>query len=73
MNKTAATVAVLVVGALLVFALFGRNSAEAPIVDAECPQGYERVGEGCMPAKDACEIGGDQYYYDETKQECLTR
>jgi len=74
MNKTA--IAVLIAIALVVAAvvLFGKqNVAQAPIVDPICEPGYELVGEGCIPAKEACELGGDQYYFDEATEECLTR
>lgn len=73
MTKTAVIVAVLVLGAVVIFGSFGRDSAEAPIVDEACEPGTTRVGEGCMPLKVECEIRGDQYYFDESKQECLTR
>jgi len=75
MNKTLITV--LIVLALAVasyFILFGNEDvAQAPIVDEACQAGYTRLGEGCVTLKEACEAGGDQYYFDEAQQECLTR
>lgn len=44
---------------------------QAPIVDPICEPGYELVGEGCIPASEACELGGDDYYFDEATQECV--
>lgn len=49
------------------------GEAQPPIVDPICEPGYELVGEGCIPASEACELGGDDYYYDEETQECLRR
>ncbi|MFZ2555312.1 MAG: hypothetical protein WAZ27_02540 [Minisyncoccia bacterium] len=46
---------------------------EGESAEGACERGTVRVGEGCMTQKDACEIGGDQYYFDEATQECLTR
>lgn len=75
MNKT--TLAVLTALALAVAAyvvLFGSaENVQAPIVDEQCPVGTTRVGEDCMPLKEACELGGDQYYFDEARKECLSR
>ncbi len=73
MAKTAAIIAVAVLGIGLVFLMFGKTDAPemAPIVDPTCEPGTERVGEGCMPLKDACEIQGDNYYFDESQQKCL--
>ncbi len=73
MPKTAISVGVVVaIGIAIYFAIFV-NSAEAPIIDPTCEPGYELVGEGCIPASEACELRGDQYYFDESKQECLMR
>lgn len=74
MNKTIViglTAVAIAVAAYVV--LFNNNQAQAPIVDAECPRGYELVGEGCMTHDDACALAGDQYSYDEATEECLVR
>ncbi len=42
-------------------------------VNEACPTGTERVGEGCMPLKDACEMRGDGYSFDETTQQCVQK
>jgi hypothetical protein len=74
MNKITIAVLIALAVAIAAFVLFGKqNVAQAPIVDPECPEGYELVGEGCVSAKEACELGGDQYYFDEAKEQCLTR
>lgn len=74
MQKTAIVVRIATaLGIVLVFLLFGRDSAQAPIIDPKCAAGYELVGEGCIPEKETCELRGDEYHYDETKQECLTQ
>ena len=36
-----------------------------------CPTGTERIGEGCISHKEACELQGDQYHYDTATQKCL--
>jgi hypothetical protein len=75
MNKTIVAVLIaLAVAIAAFFVLFGKQEvAQAPIVDPQCPEGYELVGEGCMTAKEACELGGDQYYFDEAKEQCFSR
>lgn len=70
MTKTAVIVAALVLGAIFVFVLFGRGSSPAPIVDEACKAGYTRLGEGCVPLKEACEAGGDGYVFDAATEEC---
>lgn len=61
-----------VTGAIIIAAyfLFQNQEVQAPIVDPKCEPGYELVGEGCIPAKDACELQGDQYHYHESTEEC---
>lgn len=73
MNKTVfiGLVGIIVIVGLIT--LYGKDTAEAPIVDEACATGYARVGEGCMPLKDACELGGDQYYFNEATEECVAR
>lgn len=75
MNKM--TIAALIAVALALAAyvvLFGSaKEAQAPIVDEACQTGYTRLGEGCVPLKEACEAGGDGYVFDEAKKECLSR
>lgn len=64
------TAVAIAVAAYVVF--FTDNRAMAPIVDPECPRGYELVGEGCMTHEDACALQGDNYSYDEVLGECVS-
>lgn len=73
MSKTAIILVGLAVGAALVFFMFGKDTVSEFAATDECPAGYEVVGEGGMPAKDACELAGDQHYFDEMTEECLVR
>lgn len=74
MNKITIAVLIALALAIAAFVLFGKqNVAQAPILDPQCPEGYELVGEGCISAEEACELGGDQYYFDEAKEQCLSR
>lgn len=74
MTKTTITAVIAIaIVAALVFFVFGKDVAHAPIVDPTCEPGYELVGEGCITHDEACKLQGDQYYFDEAAQECLTR
>jgi hypothetical protein len=75
MNKTAAGISIAIALAVAsFFVLFGKqNEAQAPIVDPTCEPGYTLIGEGCISLKDACELQGNQYYFDEASEQCLTR
>ncbi|MFZ2555308.1 MAG: hypothetical protein WAZ27_02180 [Minisyncoccia bacterium] len=74
MTKAVAGIGIAVALAVAAYVLlFSPNDAQAPIVDPTCQPGYVLVGEGCMPVKDACELGGDGYYFDEAQQECVSR
>lgn len=73
MNKTAVILTIVAIAVASYVLLFRANEAQAPIVDEVCQAGYIRLGEGCVPLKEACEAGGDDYYFDESLQECLRR
>jgi hypothetical protein len=79
MTKSAVLMGVIVALGIAGFFLFGQNAVtpsehstntQAPIVDPMCEPGYERVGEGCIPSKEACEMQGDEYHYHEENGEC---
>jgi hypothetical protein len=63
----------IALGVGLIFFLFGADSAPAPIVDEACPTGYTLVGEGCVTLQEACELQGDNYFYDISEEKCLPR
>ncbi len=66
------TVIALTTAVFFGYFLYQQQAAlKAPIVDEPCPSGTQRVGEGCMTDREACEIRGDQYYFDTKTDECL--
>ncbi len=74
MSKTTAVAIITVMlGFVFILLMIGRADAPemAPIVDPICAPGYELVGEGCISTKEACEIQGDNYYFDEEQRRCL--
>ena len=74
MNKIIVSVLITIALVVAAFVLFGkRNVAQAPIVDPTCEPGYTLVGEGCISLKDACELQGNRYYFDEATEQCLMR
>lgn len=71
MTKTILVICVAIaIGAVAYVVLF-QNQGMAPIVDEACPAGYERVGEGCITHQEACELQGDNYFYDVSEKKCL--
>lgn len=71
MNKTIVIIGVAVAVAIAAYVLLGnQGTAQAPIVDPVCGEGYELVGEGCMTHQEACELQGDGYRYHEDTERC---
>ena len=72
MSKTIFAICVAIaIGAVMYVVVF-QNKNETPIVDEACPNGYERVGEGCMTHQEACELQGDNYFYDVSASICIS-
>lgn len=64
----------IAIGAVIYVVLFqNQNETMSPIVDPQCEAGYTLVGEGCMTLQEACELQGDNYYYDISEEKCLPR
>lgn len=73
MTKTAIILGVVAIAIALFLVFFGAKGTPGPIVDPVCDEGYQLVGEGCMPNSEACELQGDNYYYDAILNECRMR
>lgn len=73
MQKTTVIVSIAIALGAAVWFLVPRNDPPemAPIVDEACQAGYTRLGEGCVPLKEACEAGGDGYVFDEARGMCV--
>lgn len=69
------SIAVAIVIAVAAYVVLFSNTevALAPIVDEACPTGTERVGEGCISHQEACELQGDNFFYDISEKKCLPR
>lgn len=73
MNRTALVASLAVLVAVAVSAAFFGSKEGMPIIDEACQEGYTRLGEGCVRLKEACDAGGEQYYFDAIANECRTR
>ncbi len=75
MNRTFLGIALAVLIAVAAYVVLFSNTevALAPIVDEACPTGTERVGEGCISHQEACELQGDNFFYDISEKKCLPR
>lgn len=74
MSKTNLICALAIIALVIAgyFMFFQQQEDRGPITDPKCAAGYTVVGEGCVTLKEACELQGDNYYYDVSEGKCLS-